>query len=300
MPTLDSKVRNHVSKEEIIPALALLKEHLPTISKNKRNLILLLESQWNGNENKFLSGLRSEESYNREVTRIKLAVINQIPSSAAQIELEEEESDSTSVDQPSQVSPLPEFGNKKVYFSYSWKNDINPDLEVIVDKMYDSLIADGFPIVRDVVDLGYGESIDKFMGQLGEGDLVMVFLSDKYIKSDFSMFELYEIGRNNSMEKEKVIAKILPVRVEEINMGPKTLKAYRNHWREKFAEWEENLRDGGTSEYELMRFNRVKRIQQNLGNLLGWVGDINARKLKLLEENKFAEVKSAIRARLTS
>ncbi|MEL6628670.1 MAG: hypothetical protein AAFQ92_24330, partial [Bacteroidota bacterium] len=178
MPTLDSKVRNHVSKEEIIPALALLKEHLPTISKNKRNLILLLESQWNGNENKFLSGLRSEESYNREVTRIKLAVINQIPSSAAQIELEEEESDSTSVDQPSQVSPLPEFGNKKVYFSYSWKNDINPDLEVIVDKMYDSLIADGFPIVRDVVDLGYGESIDKFMGQLGEGDLVMVFLSD--------------------------------------------------------------------------------------------------------------------------
>ncbi|MEO0585192.1 MAG: TIR domain-containing protein, partial [Bacteroidota bacterium] len=265
MPTLDSKVRDHVSKEEIVAALALLKEHLPTIFQKKRNMILLLESQWNGNENKFLSGLRSEESYNREVARIKLAVLNQIPRNATQIELEEEEPESTSVDNPPKVNPSPDFGNKKVYFSYSWKNDINPDLEVVVDEMYKSLIAAGFPIIRDVVDLGYGEDIDLFMEQLGDGDLVMVFISDKYIRSEYSMFELNEIGQNNRMNINKVIKRLLPVRVEEIDLSGSGFREYREHWTKLKRDWELNVTDGQASLYEMRQFDRVRSIQMNIG-----------------------------------
>ncbi|MEO1382698.1 MAG: TIR domain-containing protein, partial [Bacteroidota bacterium] len=304
MPTLDSKVRDHVRKEEIIPALALLKEHLPTLStifKNKRNMILLLESQWNGNENKFLSGLRSEESYKREVARIKLAVITQIPSNATQIELEEEESDPTTVDQPPRVSPLPEFGNKKVYFSYSWENDKNPGIEGIVNEMYKSLIAEGFPIIRDKVDLDFGSSIDKFMKKLAEGDLVMIFVSDKYIRSDYSMFELYKIGLNNGMDYEKVINKILPVRVEEkLDFGPSGFREYREHWESMRKEWWKNVKSGKASKYESDRYYRVKDIEERVGDLLGWIVDINSKTTQLLKENNFEEVKAAIRSRLTS
>ena len=301
MPTLDSKARDHLSKEEVIAALTLLKKHLPSISRNKRNLMFLLESQWNGNENKYLSGLRSEESYKREIARIKLAVLNQIPKDADQIELEEEEPVLDSPGQSPSVSPSPNFGNKKVYFSYSWENEKNPGIEDIVDKMYESLIADGFPIVRDKVDLDFGASIDKFMQKLAKGDLVMIFISDKYIRSDYSMFELYKIGLNNGMDYERVIEKILPVRVEEkINLDSTGFKKYRGHWKRLTDKWKKNVMSGEASLPEMKQFDRLRKMEVFIGELLGWIKDMNSKTIPLLEEDNFAEVKNAIRARLTS
>jgi internalin A len=49
---------------------------------------------------------------------------------------------------------------------------------------------------RDKDEMKHGDRISDFMDRIGEGDLVYVFLSDKYLKSPFCMYELHAIWRN--------------------------------------------------------------------------------------------------------
>ena len=94
------------------------------------------------------------------------------------------------------------------------------------------------------------------------------------------MFELYEIARNSRFEKEEFIRKILPFRVEELDFDdPKTFKTYRNHWEGQIAKWKENLEDA--SQAEFARYQRAKRIYQNIGDLLSWIGDLNTKTNKI-------------------
>jgi internalin A len=49
--------------------------------------------------------------------------------------------------------------------------------------------------------MSFGDSISRFMKEIGQGDRVFVFLSDKYLKSPFCMFELFEIWRNSRQDE---------------------------------------------------------------------------------------------------
>jgi hypothetical protein len=85
----------------------------------------------------------------------------------------------------------------RYYVSYAWR-DQSPqgkDREAIVDKLCVEAEKRGTPIMRDKNVLGFGDNIAKFMKQFGLGDRVFVILSDKYLKSPFCMFELFELWR---------------------------------------------------------------------------------------------------------
>ena len=47
-----------------------------------------------------------------------------------------------------------------------------------MNQLYDSLIQDKIDVRRDKMDIGYGGIISEFIEELGEGDLVVVFVSD--------------------------------------------------------------------------------------------------------------------------
>src|SRR5262249_12277822 len=83
--------------------------------------------------------------------------------------------------------------------SYAW----NHKSKAFVEKLCDDAARMGIVILRDMNGLGLGESISKFMKRLGAGDRVFVILSDKYFKSAYCMFELFEIWRNSRMEPEE-------------------------------------------------------------------------------------------------
>ena len=62
-----------------------------------------------------------------------------------------------------------------VYLSYAW-GDVRatPAGErAVVDRLYDALVAGGYTVKRDTMDLGYKGLIRAFMRELGRGDCVV-------------------------------------------------------------------------------------------------------------------------------
>lgn len=184
-----------------------------------------------------------------------------------------------------------------VFFSYAW----GEEREQIVNNLHDALQQDGFQVVRDKQDLAYGGLISKFMERIGQGDWVVVFISDKYVRSEYCMFELYEIARNSKLEKQGFADRILPVIVEFIPFNePKVLDGYFDHWEKKEKEWEELVtkRVSQISPAHFDIYTRVKKINENFSELTASLADINALNPIKLAENDFEVLKKEILRRI--
>jgi internalin A len=188
-----------------------------------------------------------------------------------------------------------------VYISYAW-GDVRatPAGErAMVDRLYDTLVADGYIVKRDTMDLGYKGSISDFMHELGRGGCVVVLISDAYLKSPFCMFELLEIDRNQEF-RERICPIILPDARLHTLVDRLT---YVEHWQEQFTRIEQliqrNFRvlsaSGSLQEYE-----KYREITYHADKLVSYLADINSQTPQLLEANDFATLKQAIDARLQS
>lgn len=184
-----------------------------------------------------------------------------------------------------------------IYFSYAW----NGEHDTLVGKMYDSLKKDGFNVKRDKTDLNYKGKISAFMSDIGKADLILVFISDKYLRSKYCMFELYEIFKNSKMNKDEFIARIFPLRMEDIRLDkPGVINEYINYWEAEQAHYvkliqenSDNVTAEQSNEYQVL-----KRIITDLGTLLQCLADINALSLDALVKNDFFEIKQALRKAL--
>lgn len=185
---------------------------------------------------------------------------------------------------------------KRIYFSYAWGDDSKKEhnQEIIVKQLYESLKVEGFNVLRDKMDLQYGSLINDFMKELRRGDMIIVFISDKYLCSPYCMYELYEIARNSKWDKENFINRVLPVQVEHVNLAdPLVLKNYFDYWEEElnkrnqFARGNQQLSDG-----QMDKFKNTKLILQNFGRLVEWLQDVYMAP-QLTEEN-FSSIKNLI------
>ena len=197
------------------------------------------------------------------------------------------------------IKNTPKQDNPKIYFSYAWGDDdeTGESREKIVQELYESLKMDGYNVVRDKEDVGYKGSISDFMKTIGKGNSIIVAISDKYLKSENCMFEMYEIFRNAKLEKEGFIEKIYPIRIESIRLSdPLVLDTYFEHWEKKEKDWEQLIVKRGTriSSEQQEQYRRIKAIAHELGDFLAFLNDINAKTKADLSKNNFEEIKKAI------
>jgi small GTP-binding protein len=180
-----------------------------------------------------------------------------------------------------------------IFFSYAW----GADREKVVDDLYNRLINDGYQVVRDKNDLGYKGLISDFMKGVGKGNIVVVAISDKYLRSPFCMYELYEIYRNAKLEKEELLKIILPVRVENLNLAdPDVLKGYFEYWTALEGKWKGLVNEYGADQNE---HRKIESIKNALRDLLPFLNYINTLTIELLTANDFQVIKEAIKARVT-
>ena len=192
----------------------------------------------------------------------------------------------------------------KIYFSYAWndhKTEVEKSREDLVNKLYNSLKSDNFDVYRDKENCSYGESISNFIDEIGQGDLIVVFMSEKYAKSPYCMRELFLIAQNNAFNKDNFSSAILPVLVELIKFDdPEVLDTYFDYWNEENEKWQKFMvkhRQNANRE-QSKRAHIVQDIQQKFGTLSDWITDINATNNDLLQENDFEIVKQKIIERL--
>jgi internalin A len=132
----------------------------------------------------------------------------------------------------------------RIYVSYALADDSDPTREQKVDETCAEAKKRGLTLIRDKDALKPGDSIKAFMERLGQGDRVYVFLSDKYLKSPFCMFELCEIWRRCEADEEKFKQRVRLFKLSDVQIRElEDRTAYAIYWDDKLTKMRGMLRD---------------------------------------------------------
>lgn len=287
---MKEKIRQLISDDQLAEALQLLEPYNPNEVLGLRGRLARIEKQ-----NR--SGLIPFDEYSRQqnqITAAALDILKKVPDGVSPAT-----SSGTGTVSSSSISP----DSQAIYFSYAWgdDNEAGESREEIVNQLYDSLKADGFALKRDKMDLEYRGLISEFMKDIGRSGLIVVAVSDKYLRSPYCMHELYEIYRNGRQEKEEFSKRVFPIRAESIKMSdPMVLDDYLDYWEKQEQKWNDLVvrRAGQLGNAHFAEYNKVKEINANFAQLLAFLQDMNAMSKRLLAQEDFAPVKDAIRKRL--
>ncbi|MBI2417105.1 MAG: leucine-rich repeat domain-containing protein [Ignavibacteriales bacterium] len=192
-----------------------------------------------------------------------------------------------------------------VYFSYAWDHEESKkkgeSREELIDELYNSLMADGITVKRDKMDLGYKGLISEFMKEIGMGKIVVVGLTDKYLRSPYCMYELLSIYRTSIGKPEILKDRIFPVWIENLPLGNLTFKdQLYDEWEQKFKEFNTHYKKHREkfSAEELVEFKMTKDINAEISALISMLRNMNALTKELLSDNNFKIIKDAIKEML--
>jgi len=198
-----------------------------------------------------------------------------------------------------------------IYFSYAWKDKVEegmelddslPNRETLVTDMYNSLTQSGFLIRRDKEGCGYGEYIDEFMKEIGKGELIIVFLSKKFLFSEYCMSELLLVAQRDFFGKKEFKQRILPIVVEKLELNDLKFKdQLMDYWKKKakenkryYKKHKDNLSDDEKDECK-----RIINISENFSRLTSRLKALNNGDINLYKRNNFAIIKDKIQERLS-
>lgn len=161
-----------------------------------------------------------------------------------------------------------------IYFSYAWNDATKEDREIIIDDLFAYFKNKNYQVVRDKQDMTYKDSISDFIDEIGKGNLIVVGISDKYLKSTYCMTELNKIYQRSDSDPDEFIQKIFPIQLEGLELNkPSVISAYLSHWEKTETEWEALVKqhtDIGDY-YEI--FQNVKQIRTNIADLIAFLSD---------------------------
>ncbi len=179
-----------------------------------------------------------------------------------------------------------------VFISYAWGGE----REEIVNKIDASLLKRGIKITRDKRDLGYKGSIKEFMEHIGQGNCVIVVVSDKYLRSPNCMFELVEIADNKQFHD-----RIFPIVLADADIyDPVKRIGYVKYWEEKRAELAEAMKTLDPANLQGIRddMDLYDRIRDKISGLASTLKDMNTLTPEMHQDSNFSHLFEAIEKRM--
>ncbi len=179
-----------------------------------------------------------------------------------------------------------------IFISYAWGGE----REEIVNQIDETLQKRGIKITRDKRDLGYKGSIKEFMERIGQGNCVIVVVSDKYLRSPNCMFELVEIAENKQFHD-----RIFPIVLEDANIyDPVKRIEYVKYWEEKRAELADAMKTLDPANLQGIRddMDLYDRIRDKISGLTSILKDMNTLTPEMHEESNFNILYDAIEKRI--
>jgi len=179
-----------------------------------------------------------------------------------------------------------------VFISYAWGGAS----EEVVNKIDDALQQRSIRITRDKRDLGYKGSIKEFMERIGQGNCVIVVVSDKYLRSPNCMFELVEIAENKQFHD-----RIFPVVLADANIyDPIKRIEYVKYWEVKRAELAEAMKTLDPANLQGIRddMDLYDRIRDKISGLASTLKDMNTLTPEMHQDSNFSHLFEAIEKRM--
>lgn len=176
--------------------------------------------------------------------------------------------------------------------SYAW-GDATPEgaeRETTVDRLCAAAERRGITVIRDKKALNLGELIAKFMQRIGRADRVFVVLSDKYLRSPYCMFELFEVWRNCRREEAEFLNRVRAYTLPGTNISrPRERLPYAIHWKEEYEALAASVKQHGPDilgEEDLRQFKLMQEFSGRVSDILALVSDrLQPRSFEELEKH---------------
>lgn len=185
------------------------------------------------------------------------------------------------------------MADHNVYISHAWGGES----EEIVQEIYKRCRAEGLNIILDRKDLGYRESITSFMHELGRADAIILVVSNKYLHSEYCMFELLQIYENKN-----IIHRIFPVLLDEVSIAKSTERLdLVKYWEKETESLETKIRELKNLSYIegiTDDLNLYQKIRNNIANLTKILKDINTLNIRLHKEHDYQHLIESIKSYL--
>lgn len=179
--------------------------------------------------------------------------------------------------------------DSKIFISYAWGGES----EDVVDNLYPVLKEIGLNVIRDKIDLAYKGNIKEFMQQIGEGQAIIVIISDKYLRSENCMYEMLEIYRS-----KEVWQRIFPVVLSDAKIYDEIERIdYLNFWDERIEKLNEaisgikNKAGIGKTIEKINEFTDIRRI---IDEIMDMLRNMNTLTTQMHIDSDFGHLTSAL------
>ena len=186
---------------------------------------------------------------------------------------------------------MPDY-EQTIFISYAWGGE----REEIVNQIDQALQTRGVMIIRDKRNLGYKGSINEFMERIGQGNCIIVVISDKYLRSPNCMFELVEIAEGKQFHD-----RIFPVVLGDANIyDPIKRIEYVKYWEVKRAELADAMRTLDPANLQGIRddMDLYDRIRDEISGLTSTLKDMNTLTPDMHRDADFAQLYDALMLRM--
>lgn len=181
----------------------------------------------------------------------------------------------------------------RIYISHAWGGE-SEDIVREVVRVFDRA---GLPVIYDKKDLGYRHSIQQFMVNLGQADIIIIVVSNKYLHSEYCMFELLQIYDNN-----RELDRIFPIVLEEVQIAKSTQRLELvKYWEQETRQLELKIRElesianiEGISD----DLNLYQTIRNRIARLTAILKDINTLNIQIHRKSDYADLLAAVSRKL--
>lgn len=191
----------------------------------------------------------------------------------------------------------------QIFVSYAW-DDETPERRqraAMVDNLCAALGRGGVNVRRDRDEMRPGDVISEFMDRLAEGDFVIAIISDKYLRSEYCMYELFRIYRNCADKPDRFLRKVIPLILPDAKLATPADRLRRAiYWTDQEAELlplvQRHVLAVGSEFFR--KFKLVGEFARNTSNMLEYLTDkLQPRDCERQAAEGFQEVLSQVTPR---
>ena len=163
---------------------------------------------------------------------------------------------------------------QEVYISYAWGDETpqGKQRQELVEMLCASLVKQGVEVRRDCTQINPGDPIRAYMQRLAKGDVILVVLSDRYLRSEACMTELYWIWANARQDPDRFLGRVIPLTLPDADL---------RHTADRFARAEYWLKESKDLDIKLSQ--NIRSVGGRIAVQAKLIRDIAAHTSDMLE-----------------
>ncbi|MEP6646416.1 MAG: TIR domain-containing protein [Saprospiraceae bacterium] len=183
---------------------------------------------------------------------------------------------------------------KAIFISHAW-GGISDEILAELTRV---LKQEDISFILDKRDLGYRQSINDFMLELGKADMVIIILSNKYLKSEYCMFELIQIYKNQNVRE-----RIFPIVLDEVKISSSADRLeFVKYWEDQLTNLQNKVKELNSLSYIegiTDDLNLYTEIRNNIARLTGILRDINTLNVTIHVESDYRDLIQSIKKKIS-